>query len=43
MGFAGRGMRKTEHGMVAGNGNVLYREDGMGMAEYGIPAYPLPF
>jgi hypothetical protein len=47
MSFAGGGMRKTEHGMAAGNGNVrtrnerkseheFYGEGGMGMTEHGM-------
>jgi hypothetical protein len=35
-------MGMTEHRMAAGNGNGLYREGGMGMAEHGMAAYPLP-
>jgi hypothetical protein len=35
-------MRKTEYGMAAENGNRLCDEGGMGMAEHGIAAYPLP-
>jgi hypothetical protein len=32
----------TEHGMAAGNENGLCGEGGMGMAEHGMAAYPLP-
>jgi hypothetical protein len=48
MGFAGRGrMRKTVRGGGNGNGRTTQngsREDsvGMGMAEHGMAAYPLP-
>jgi hypothetical protein len=38
----GGGMRKTEHRMIVGNGNELCGEGGMGMAEHGMAAYPLP-
>jgi hypothetical protein len=34
-------MRKTKHGMAAGNGNGLCGEGGMGMAEHGMAAYSL--
>jgi hypothetical protein len=34
-------MRKTEHGMAAGNGNGHCGERGMRMAEDGMTAYPL--
>jgi hypothetical protein len=38
----GNGRTMAEHGMAAGNGNGLCGEGGMGMAEHGMAAYPLP-
>jgi hypothetical protein len=46
MGIVGRGNGNgrtlAEDGMTAGNGNGLCAEGGMGMAEHGMVAYPLP-
>jgi hypothetical protein len=33
---------RQNNGMAAENGNGLCREGGMGMAEHGMTAYPLP-
>jgi hypothetical protein len=35
-------MGMTKHGMIAGNENGICVEGGMGMAEHGMTAYPLP-
>jgi hypothetical protein len=35
-------MRNTVRGMTTGNGNELCGDGGIGMAEHGMAAYPLP-